>query len=107
MILIDAVEAVINKCVRGWLPLSTSLPRRLILGNSYSYARIPIWYRGIGKRACSPGYLEEFFSETGRPPNLVLGNPVPYIRYSRKKSVADSQVFSVGSGYHTHELREG
>src|SRR5829696_8956081 len=27
-------------------------------------------YRGVGKRACSPGFLEEFFSETGLP---VLG----------------------------------
>jgi hypothetical protein len=32
------------------LPLFTELPRWLILGNSYSYARIPIRYRGVGKR---------------------------------------------------------
>src|SRR5215212_6465392 len=40
------------------------LPIRLILGNPHPYARIPIRYRGVGKRACSPGFLEEFFSET-------------------------------------------
>src|SRR5215216_118994 len=58
---------------RGRLTLCTELPRGLILGNSYSYARIPIRYRGVCKRACSAGFLEELFSETGLPPNDVLG----------------------------------
>src|SRR5215212_5098337 len=31
-------------------------------------------YRGVGKRACSPGFREEFFSETGLPLNTILGN---------------------------------
>jgi len=34
----------------GARKLFTLLPRRLILGNSYSYARIPIRYRGVCKR---------------------------------------------------------
>src|SRR5215208_1324417 len=46
------------------LPLFTRLPRRLILGNLHSYTRIPIRYRGVGKRDCSTSFLEEFFSET-------------------------------------------
>src|SRR5829696_4655350 len=53
------------------------LPRRLILGNSDSYTRIPVRYRGVGMRACSPGFLEEFFSETELPAlpsrDLLLG----------------------------------
>jgi hypothetical protein len=32
------------------------------------YARIGIRYRSVGKRACSPGFLEEFFSETRAAP---------------------------------------
>jgi hypothetical protein len=35
-----------------------------VLGNPYSYTRIPILYGSVGRRACSPGFLEEFFSET-------------------------------------------
>ena len=38
------------------------------------YSRKPVFihpytlrYLGVGKRACSPGFLEEFFSETGLP----------------------------------------
>ena len=46
------------------LPLFTELPRRLILGNPDSYARIPIRYRGVGKRACSTSFLVEFFPES-------------------------------------------
>src|SRR5215217_2361281 len=56
------------------LPLFTEMPRRLILGNSYSYARIPVPYRGVGKRACSASFLEEFFSETRR----TEGSNLPY-----------------------------
>src|SRR5215203_4899765 len=50
--------------VVGGLPLFTGLPRRLILGNPDSYARIPIRYRGVGKRACSTSFLVEFFPES-------------------------------------------
>src|SRR5215211_1316560 len=35
-----------------------------ILGNLPSYTRTPMRCRGVGKRACSPSFLEEFFSET-------------------------------------------
>ena len=47
--------------------LFTENPRRDVLGNwanTYSYTRIPIRYQGVGKRACSASFLEEFFSET-------------------------------------------
>src|SRR5215216_409742 len=40
------------------------LPRRLILGNPDSYTRIPIRYRSVWERACSPSFLEEVFPET-------------------------------------------
>src|SRR5215213_8557768 len=40
--------------------------RRLILGNPDSYTRIPIRYRGVGKRACSASFREELFSEARR-----------------------------------------
>jgi hypothetical protein len=46
-----------------------TVSRRVLLGNLQSYTRVPIRYRGVGKRACSPGFLEEFFSETGLPPD--------------------------------------
>src|SRR5215218_3199159 len=36
--------------LRGELPPFTGLPRGLILGNLHSYTRIPIRYRGVGKR---------------------------------------------------------
>ena len=42
----------------------TEFPVRLIRGNPGSYTRIPIRYRGVGKRACSVSFREEFFSET-------------------------------------------
>src|SRR5215203_6802085 len=49
----------------GGLPLFTENPRRVLLGNLHSYARVPIRYRGVWWRhVCSPGFLEEFFSET-------------------------------------------
>jgi hypothetical protein len=52
------------------LALFTENPRMSLLGNSHSYTRIPIRYRGVCKRACSAGFLEEFFSETPR----AIGN---------------------------------
>jgi hypothetical protein len=55
------------------MPLFTGLPRRPILGNSYSYTRIPIRCRGVGKRACSASFRVEFFSETEFPALGVLG----------------------------------
>src|SRR5215207_4930201 len=39
-------------------------PRRVLLRNLHTYTRTPIRYRGVRERACSPGFLEEFFSET-------------------------------------------
>src|SRR5215207_9206904 len=44
--------------------LFTHLPRRDLLGNPLVYTRIPIRYRGVGKRACSASFLVEVFSET-------------------------------------------
>src|SRR5215212_619506 len=58
---------------QGELPLCTELPVRILLGNPHSYTRIPVRYRGVGKRACSPGFLEEFFSETQFPAFGALG----------------------------------
>ena len=40
-----------SQCLGAGLPLFTESPRRLILGNPDSYARIPMQYRGVGKRA--------------------------------------------------------
>src|SRR5215212_6008972 len=54
-------------------PLSTKSPRRLILGNLHSYTRIPIRYRGVGKRACSASFLEEGFPETKLPVLEIIG----------------------------------
>src|SRR5215217_8685265 len=54
------------------------MPRRLILGNLHSYTRIPIRYRGVCKRACSPGFREEFFSDTqGWKRAKVSNSPSP------------------------------
>jgi hypothetical protein len=44
--------------------LFTENPRRFVTGTPYSPTRITLRYRSVGKRACSPGFLEEFFSET-------------------------------------------
>src|SRR5215203_4243452 len=48
------------------LPLFTEqLPRRVLLGNPHSYARIPIRCQGVWWRhVCSASRREEFFSET-------------------------------------------
>ena len=47
-------------------PLFTELPRRILLGNLHSYTRVRIRCRGVWWRhVCSPGFREEFFSETG------------------------------------------
>jgi hypothetical protein len=40
------------------LTLFTQLPSTGILRHLHSYTRIPIRYWGVGKRACSPGFLE-------------------------------------------------
>src|SRR5215218_3489080 len=42
------------------------LPVKRVLGNSRTYTRIPLQYRGVGKRACSASFREEVFSETQR-----------------------------------------
>jgi hypothetical protein len=49
---------------RGRLISVHELPRADILGNPYPYTRMLMRYRGVGKRACSASFLEEFFSET-------------------------------------------
>src|SRR5215213_1733025 len=54
----------------------TKLPRRVLLGNLHSYTCIPIRYRSVGKQACSPGFLEEFFSETRFLASILLGGLV-------------------------------
>src|SRR5215218_5671003 len=46
------------------VPLFAENPRGLILGNPRPYTRMLMRYRGVGKRACSVSFLEEFFSET-------------------------------------------
>jgi len=75
------LESTILKacCLERWggTLLFTELSRGVLLGNPYPYARIGIRYRSVGKRACSPGFREEFFSETGLPAlpsrGLLLG----------------------------------
>src|SRR5215213_4769970 len=51
---------------KGGLPLLTENPRRGVVGNPYSYTRIPIQYWGVGKRnfACSPALFSELPRET-------------------------------------------
>src|ERR687890_387843 len=58
----------------------------------YSSTRIPVRYWGVGKRACSAGFLEEFFSETRVPASVILGNPVSGLPSSRKHSAYGSCV---------------
>ena len=60
----ELAKALAPRELEGGLPLFTESPRRLILGNPDSYARISIRCRGVGKRACSVSFLEEFFSES-------------------------------------------
>src|SRR5215213_8709840 len=65
-----------TKCRRAQSP---GLPRTDILGNppnDDSYTRIPIRYRGVGRRACSASFLEEFFSETSFMASVLLGGLV-------------------------------
>ena len=81
------------------MPLFSGIPRRLILGNRYSYARIAYSRRGqmqvnvclltdLPRRhqppvagcgevpyACSASFLEEFFSEIGLPAPRYLNEP--------------------------------
>ena len=75
------------------MPLLTEMPRRVLLGNPYPYALIRIHYRGVGKRsfACSPGFLEEFFSETELPVWVLLGNWASAKYHSRKLSFQHTQ----------------
>ena len=46
------------------VPLFAENPRGLILGNPRPYTRMLMRYRGVGKRACSVSFLEEFFSDS-------------------------------------------
>src|ERR687890_2904388 len=60
----------------GWAP-TTGGPVLYRLTRLLSYARIPIRYWGVGKRACSASFLEEFFSETQwhKKPGLLAPDP--------------------------------
>src|SRR5215213_4206154 len=50
--------------VKEWVASSHRTCDKGSSPNSPAYTRIPIWYRSVGKRACSASFLEEFFSET-------------------------------------------
>src|SRR5215213_2953485 len=50
--------------VKEWVASSHRTCDKGSSRNSPAYTRIPIWYRSVGKRACSASFREEFFSET-------------------------------------------
>jgi hypothetical protein len=67
----DASEQELAHLTKSYSPTfreglfsESGFPAYRVLGNSPAYARIPVRYRGVGKRACSPGFLQEVFSET-------------------------------------------
>src|SRR5215208_5400334 len=77
---------------RGRLISVHELPRADILGNPYPYTRMLMRYRGVGKRACSASFLEEFFSETQFPAFRIVGN-------SKARSRCDGAAGLFSSGF--------
>src|SRR5215217_6634847 len=57
------------------------LDRRNSSSNFHSYTLIPVRYQGVCKRACSPGFLEEFFSETRPSPRGISAPKCPHWRH--------------------------
>src|SRR5215213_5404373 len=73
--------------VKEWVASSHRTCDKGSSRNSPAYTRIPIWYRSVGKRACSASFLEEFFSETQFPAYGLLGNSVNSLGVLRACSV--------------------